>query len=409
MLKMTFKTLLFFSLFLLLFFSSLPFHSHFVLKASAQDIEEVLYKGKSSHFNSEKARSDIFKQAIKNTSFKYIQNFIGEKKMLENQALIQKKIIKNSKKYILFMKETHRKREATGIELSVLLKISPHNLKTLLLNEGLFYKSEDPLTLLPLISFLDKSQLRKFSWWQANLKTSKSSFLIRESQVFHTILKKVLRKNGFFSFSPVDKQLQNLIPLSFYYLDQDPRSLSISTGKYFESSLVLLGEVEYVKESSKQKFFKKLSLHIEAIQPKNDQVIARIQREKHIEIHPFENQLDKIKKIYEKSIEELSNQILTVWKRGRFETILLQLAFKGKMDHSKWTQLKNILSKNIPEIKGVRERLHSSRKVLFEVDSALDSQGLAQIFKSQKKVFSEFALQVQHISENKIDLRVKTN
>ena len=391
-------------IFFFIFF--LYFESFHIQSSQAQEIEEKVYKEKSSYFSLGKARSEIFKKAVHEISLIYIRNFIGKKKTSEQALLIKTKIIGNSKKYILLLKEIGFKRFPDGIEFSVLIKISPQNLKELLLDEGLFYNSEGPLRILPVISFVDRLNLKTFRWWNGDFENATElRFLRKESQVFHFYFKKLLRESGFFGMLPVNKNFQNLIPNNSYLQNKEKQKI-LFLSQYFNSSVVVYGEVVYTG-SHDRRYSKGLSINLRAFDSKNGRMIASVSRNHGLNLDWLVPLDEERKKLYQKSARDLSRQILEVWRRGSFGSFIMNLSFHGEMSFYKWNRFKRVLSERVKEIKNVRDRLYSVKKVTFEVDSSVNSKELARIFKESGKNFSEFAIEVNRVGKNQINFDVK--
>src|SRR5688572_25940299 len=112
------------------------------LAAQAQSIDTIVEitapAGKSL------GQKEVFDRAIEKVSNQFIEQLIGESKATKNQTLIKNRIVKNSGKYIVFIRAQNPVVGNEGTRYPVSMKISTKTLETLLLQEGLLYRTEGP-------------------------------------------------------------------------------------------------------------------------------------------------------------------------------------------------------------------------------------------------------------------------
>lgn len=397
--------------FIFIFFLFLIFFS---LRVSSENIEEKIFESKSSFYNLEKARLQIFEQAIEEISFDAIGKIIGPNRLKNHKSIIKDRIIGNSKKYILYMKELQSEKLPDGIKITVLLKISNENLRKFLLDEGLFYKEQGFLKVLPVISFEDKVTLDQLRWWSINdLNFLKSSFLLNESKTFHKVLKNFLREHGFFGLTPQVRGFKNLIPKGFEVKSGKggrEKRHGLALGKYFKGSIVLIGDVIYSKDFKTHKV-EKISIDLKAFQFKKGQLLGELKRNFVLSRENLETKggLKNLTAVYEDFIKDLFRQVFDLWKRGAYNTRLLILSFKGNMSYQNWKRFKKHLSNKVREIKNIRDKSYAFKNVTYEVDSEMSSRRLARVLLKIYEKDSSYHLKVDRIERNGIYFKMETH
>ena len=369
----------------------------------AQGIVDVEVEVESALTNRVKARKDLFKSAIENISNKYIQEIIGEDKLQRNRRVIRNKIIRHSGKYILFMKGVDFKKTKSGSKMLVLMKVNIHNLKTLLLNEGLFYKIGGPARVLPLISFVDHQKSQNYSWW-VHKYASGRNVMIDVGQNLHDGLAEQLYKRGFFSFKPIRHKLESVIPLAFRVENLQTVDY-LFLGQYYNASIVLRGSL--VLQEGQRSQGPLIRAKIQALHSGNGRIVGEVIREYRVKAGA--NSSSQLKRrmteVSEQLSEGLAVQLHDAWKRGTFGADLIQLTIKGPLAYRQLEQLKKLVLERVKDIKSLKERLFKPGEVTFEIDSLSNTKNLAKNFNGQK--FPRFKVKVESVETDRLALSVK--
>ena len=109
--------------------------------------------GFSSNPVSSEAKREIMKKIIREVSEEQIIELIGEKAYSENRQLIRSRVIRNSGKYLPFLKTKHFRADGEQAEMSVVLKLSVKSLRALLLQNGMLYGSQGLPTIVQFLQF----------------------------------------------------------------------------------------------------------------------------------------------------------------------------------------------------------------------------------------------------------------
>ena len=207
----------------------------------AENLIDEIYEGVSGKTNPIEARREILKKAAREVSLKYIRQIIGNSKVTRYQSTIQAKILSQSDKYILLVKDRNLKREKEGFKMMVNMKLSAKNLRETLLAEGLLYKIDGPPKVIPMISFIDRVKGTQISWWGEIQGTN--SHLYEYSAHLEREFKEQLLEKGFYVISPLKYRLQSSLPralLSEYMKREDYRDMAV----FLEGAVVIRGSVE---------------------------------------------------------------------------------------------------------------------------------------------------------------------
>ncbi len=350
----------------------------------------------------QQARQEMVDKAISEATAQYIRDLIGTQKYEHHLPFIKHKILKNSGKYVLYLKETAQVFTPTQSSMTIEMKLSLKNLEAILLEEGLLYKSDGPPRVLPLVVFSDKTHGNSWSWWVS--PADEHTFLTSIGESFHEMLKRDLRDVGFFGLNP---STGNYLELSGPWLRSDTMSPDhlLSLGQYFQASIIIRGTFT-VKATADRSDVYNLDWKLTALHTGNGREIGEVVRSFETEAGPFQAVTQrKIQDVLPAVCSDLTSQLVEAWKSGTFGAALLKLTVRGDLDYPQVTQFKKFITDQVKEIKTLRERLMAPGQVEFELDSSVSSEQLAQILKD--KSFQNFHLTLESQSADGIVLKAQ--
>jgi len=344
-----------------------------LVMAQTSELIERSYSGTSNEKMPQAAKRDIQEQASKKISEDIIKELIGEERYTKNKTLIQNKIQKISNRYIPFAKPSELTQDGTTYKMSVTLKISVKDLKTLLQEYSLLAENDTVPLVLPLISFTDKVDLKTFRWWKPEDGNSKA-FLISQNRQFENALRGAFQKYNFYLIKSLPLSLQ--IPRTY----QNER-LSLDDmqflSQYFGAPLMIEGQVQYSKSPDSSNRYR-IEIKLLALQVSNGRPIADVSRKFETEMGVFESSVDKkIRETVDATAQDLASQVFEAWQRGALGTMVLRLTFRGKIPFNQQEAFKEKLKNQVREIRNIRERLVTSDSLAFEVDTNLNSKDFA--------------------------------
>ena len=357
---------------------------------AAESLVEIKVPVASQKPDRAQARQEMLEQAVLQVSHQYIQDLIGVQKMERNHGLIKNKIIKNSGKYILFLKEVAPQYADTQSSMTVEMKISVRNLEALLLEEGLLYKTEGPPKILPLVAFSDAIRTSNFSWW---VSSSEEKVHLREmALLFHERLRRDLREVGFFGLNPSTGLYLDLLPNRFK-TDNLASDDYLQVGELFQAAIVVRGSVSLSAVRDRSQVYR-LEWKLSAIHSGNGRVIGEVVRSFDTDSGPEAVVVArKVQEVLPSVCADLSAQVVEAWRSGTFGATLLKLTLRGDIDYPLLTQFKKTVSDQVKEIKVLKERLFGPGQVVFELDSSVGPEQLAQVLESRS--FQTFRIQLE--------------
>lgn len=374
-------------------------------QGGAQSVElvERTFLGTSKATSPVEVKREIQEQAAQKVSEDIIKELIGEAKFAKNKSLIQSKVIKNSSKYIPFLKPSEITQEGEEFKMSVILKLSLRDLKQMLQSNSLLAENDSIPVALPLIVWNDRVQGRSYRWWLPQEGTAQN-FLIKQDRVFEEALRTSFQKNNFYVIKPTTAGLGNNIPVDFHNDKVSGGEDAQFLSQFFNAPLLIDGQVLIQKGENKNNH--RIEIRMTAIQVSNGRAIADVSRSFETESGALERVVDKkIKEVAETTSADLASQVLEAWQRGSVGTSVIRLTIQGKTPLPSMEGLKEKIRSQLTQVKNIRERLVSAEMVSFELDissgltdlatklEALDLSGrkLAKVSESSSEVVVKWA------------------
>lgn len=343
--------------------------------ASAQqsDLLERNFSGVSKEATPVAARKDIQDQAAMKVSEEVIKDLIGEERFSRNKSLIVSKIIKNSGRYIPFVKPSEILPEGEGFKMSVMMKVSLKDLKQLLQNNSLLSENDAAPVVLPMVSWTNRIEGKSYRWW-LGANQEESAFLNKQSRRFEDSLRASFRKNNFFVLKPQEAGLNQSIPADFQS-EKVSSDDSQFFAQYYNAPLLVDGQIQFEK-GEKGKFT--IEIHLAAMQVSNGRTMADVSRRFETESGQPEIVIEKkMKEVAEAATNDLSSQVFEAWQRGSLGTSVVRVTLKGKSTLPMMENFKNKVRTQITQVKNIRERLVTSDTLSFEVDTSVNPSELA--------------------------------
>ena len=347
--------------------------------ASAQQTEllERSFAGVSKEKNPTSAKRDIQEQASSKVSEEVIKELIGEDRFSKNRTLITNKVIKNSSRYIPYVKPSEILPEGEGFKMSVAMKVSLRDLKQLLQVNGLLGDNDAVPVVLPVVAWVDRVEGRSYRWWQS-LNRENNPFLLKEARLFEDALRNSFQRNNFYSLKPIESGSAASVPVDFQSEKLNSEDLQFYA-QYFNAPLIVDGQIVLNKSEQSGRYM--IEIKMSAVQVSNGRTVADVARKFETENGVFEGTVDKkMKEVSESVANDLAAQVLDVWQRGSIGTSIIKVTVKGKNTLPLMESLKSKIRSSITQVKNIRERLVTSDAVSFEVDTSISSADLLSKF-----------------------------
>lgn len=324
------------------------------------------------------AKKELQDLAVEKITMDLSKELLGQDKFEKNKNTIKNKIVRNSGRYISFVKpgELAPLSPGPGYTQNFVMRVSPINLKTFLQNSGLLNENETSPVVLPLISFNDRVGVGTYKWWQPGDVNSKR-FLITQAKNVESSLRQAFKKQQFHFVRPMEMGAVNLLPAVFQNDRVSPEDREF-IGNMFQAPIVIDGQVDFSRSPTGSNLYR-IDLKFSAVQLSNNRPIADVTRRYETETGTFENVTEKkLKQIIEVVSQDLAMQVFEAWQRGSIGTNILRLTVRGDLPIKQREILKDKIRAQVPQIKSIRERLVSKDFISFEVDSSSTPKELGQ-------------------------------
>lgn len=379
----------------------------FGFAAKAQEVIDVNYLSRSKG-GDKVSRDDLAQAAVESVSWENIRLLIGAAKADRNQKVISEKVIKNSSRYILSMKNGGVEKKGGDVVMPVELKVSLKNLRAILLEEGLLYQMEGSPKTLTLVSIEDRIASRQYAWW-ADSSARDVKDLSDMSLKFEQLMKDALGKITFVGLTPQASapagSAPNLLVPAANRIFNLQKIESLSLGEKLKSQMVIRGEVIIRPKPASETLFM-VDYNIQAFHAANGRLIAEVQRSFDTDAGVY--RVVGAKTFYataDKVIADLTSQIDEVWKKGVFGASALRLVVTGGLTPQNMDQFKRMIPLQIRDIKSIRERRIEARVTTFELDATGVPQQLALAFKSAN--FAPFKVNIKDVQSDGLTVDVQ--
>jgi hypothetical protein len=348
--------------------------SYSVLAQTPQLLDKS-FEGVSKNKNALQAKKEIMDEATEKVSENLIKEIIGDNKFNRNRSLIKERIIKNSARFIPFVRPGEFKSAEEESKMTVSFRVSVPDLQKLLLENGLFYESDNAPTIVPLLRWQDRLQNLQYSWWKQK-DAQQKNLLARLNKGMEQALASAFMKNQFY----IMQAQQNRYSFIFENVlsgdkvnSEDWSLLADAVG----AQIILDGDMQ-IRKSTERSDAYLLDFRLTALQVMNSRSIADVSRQYETDVGSFDLVVDKkFKEISEGMAQDLASQVFEAWSRGTIGSSLYRLSLKGRLPLQMRDQFKEQMKLKLREIKNIKERLISSDVTTYELDSSLNPKELA--------------------------------
>ena len=331
------------------------------------------------------ARKELLDLASEKVTEDLLKEIIGEAKMQRNKAIIRSKVYKNSGRFIPWSKASDLKANdvksgGKGFSMTVQLRIERESLEAVLLENGLFYESDGPPSILAMVHVADRIQMRSFSWWQGLDKRKTEPFLLKLNQSFENQLKQNLAKQNFYLLPALQQKYEETLTPSDRGETLRADQMQ-SLAEKFGAKIFLYGLISIGKGSRSDNFT--IQAKVTAAQSNNSRVITEVLRQVETDRGNMEVVVErKSKDLFDTLASDLASQVVGAWQKGALGTEVYRLTLKGGWKPQDLDKIKLEITSAIRDIKNLRERTLEEKKLVFEYDSAVGPEVLRGKFSS---------------------------
>ena len=364
-------------------------------------------------------------KALNEVSRELVTEMIGEKKYIENKKKIEKSIIRNQNRYVLFIRSSSGKFQEQGkFAFTVTIKVSKENLKKLLLENNLFYDSKGAVCVLPMISFSSYfgEKKEKYFWWLEN--ETADTELKNIATEFFSLLSKEFIKSGFYALDPIFQRIKEGAPPFALPTKENSAKDFLSLAKFYTCDIILSGRIHIGKISKAESnffsnllfskkssvsvaysgsYFTKFSFNIFNI--KTRQFLFNVQRK--FSFSPVNKNKPKAEAL-SRSMDILDNiiyQLSAVNEEGSLVLNRLVISVQGSLSYAEKEQLQKSLIKYVSGIEDLQVRLLNASRVVYLAQSSQSAQDISKQLKSIS--LPRFLIQVKGYRNQKLEIYAK--
>lgn len=323
--------------------------------------EEVVVKTKDP-VQAEKLAT---KEVVATVTQRFVADLLGHEKAESLRTAITNRLIPEYGRYIPILTADRAVIQGENARVMIQLRFSPESLKSLMVSEGLISLSDQPVSLLPLVSISDTTDGSLFKWWSlgASDEAPPGSAPSIGSKVLGRMFE-LSHRTGIFIIEPVRFKLQSQVPT----LLKDPNLTEENAkqlAQLLKAQLVMTGQISWERPSQD---ITRLDINIKVHHTGNGRILADVQSSR-------ESQQSSIKdstgltRFLNESIDPILQDLHSLFRKGSLNTTVIRLVIEGEHAPTDLEKIRNHIPKTLRSIKSIKERKFLRNNVTFEVES----------------------------------------
>lgn len=342
-------------------------------------------------------KQEAFDRATEEATLKLTEELIGAEKTSKAWPQAKAKLLKNSTKYIVFIKGSTPSEGATDPHIQVQMRLSPDSLETLLREMGLM--GTGTVRLLPLVLITEPKGTR-YAWW-ADLSEDKTQTAAQEIfKKFFQQLSGHFKGKNVYILDPTTASFRMNVP-STYRSEGLRREDQILLAQYLKADVVISGRIEGVKSEGSGA---KLNYDLQLWQTKAGRGLSEAQRSELVPNDAPKALLASMEQANDKVIGELAGKLNEAMATGSLNLNVVRLKVEGNLSYKQQLDFKKELS-SLRDIKVLRERMFEPSRVTYEAETGLSGTDLGLALR--KTNFQRFRVDVGTAQDDSLALSVK--
>lgn len=344
------------------------------------------------------AKQEAFDKAIEQATERLSQDLLGPERMARLWAQVKPKVLKNSTRYVVFIKSSPPVASQGQSKIQVQMRLSSDNLEALLREMGA--AGQSTVKLLPLILVSD-SRGSKYVWW-ADSGDEKTPNLSRDlfKEVYKQINSKFKGKNVFV-LDPNAASFRLSVP-SAYRSEGLRREDQILLAQYLKADIVISGRVDVARGEAGGS---KINYDLQMWQTKSGRGLSEATRLDVVASDAPKILAQSIEDSTGKTAAELSAKLNEALMNGGLNLNVMRLVVEGNLGARQHADLKKILA-SIRDIRLIRERLFEPSRLTYEIETSTSSVELGKTL--AKSSFPLFKVEVGNVLDNSLVLSVRS-
>ena len=316
------------------------------------------------------SKQDAFDQATEEATRRTAENLVGPDKLGPVWAQIKGRLLKNSARYVLFIRGAAASDTPEGPKTTVQLRISPDALETLLREFGLYDGAS--VRVLPLIAVTEAHGTR-YAWWSEAMAGQPNGLA---QDYFRRVIQQlnlVTKGKSVYVMDPLNPSLRAGIPAS-YRTETLRHDDQLLLARYLKADVVLTGRVDVNKTTAGPR----LDLAFELWQARSGRTIGEAARADQLTTDAVKVVNPALDQSAKRAFADLTTKLIDAAAGGALNLNTLRLGLAGNLSYRQQTELKKQLGE-VREVRALRDRLFEPGRVTYEVDTPLAPAELARV------------------------------
>ncbi len=346
------------------------------------------------------AKQDAFDQAVEQATRSMTEEIMGPDRARKTWDQIAEKILKNSTKYVVFIKGSPPLDVKGQNKIQVQMRLSPDHLEAALREAGLY--GGETVRLLPLVQILE-AQGGRYTWW-ADWSDSKA---VTVSQSY---FKKLFQQlNGQFKgknvnvLDPTNNSFRMSIPAS-YRLENLRKEDQVLLGQYLNADVVLSGRVNVVRPRSDSTEHQ-IEYNLELWQTKTGRNLAEVSTSQTVASDNPKAIQAAMDEVQPKMLAGLAGKLKDAMASGHLNLSVVKISVEGNLNPRQINEFKKQLE-SVREIRLLRERLLEASRTTYEGEAMVSGAELVKAI--QRTRFSQFNVSASQGPDERLVLVVKS-
>jgi hypothetical protein len=342
----------------------------FVLSASmafgqADDLTSITVEGRSAKPYASEASREIGAWAQTTVAREQAIELLGDTSYQKHKVDVENKIVKQASKFMPFINpgDTTQLPDRT-FKMPVTLKVSMPSLRRLMLESGLMNEAGSPLSMIPVVSFIDRRKGQSVRWWLGETADPNARDVVDTNREVLRAMNVAFAKKGFWLAKP-SEGTEATAPEQAR-TEKPQGDALVALAKQFSAVLAVRGDVR-ISDTREDGEGVTGSIKLEVVHPASGRVVADVSKSFSTMTAGKEMKTALLKSVVDAS-EDLARQVSDTWQRGTLNANSLRLAVRGDLNPKQLNAFKTALTTKVREVRNLRDRVFERGMVVMDVD-----------------------------------------
>ncbi len=343
-------------------------------------------------------KQEAFDEAVETATRKLAEDILGQEKVAKSWEQAKSKILKNSTKYVVFIRGTPVEEKGQN-KLKVQMRLSPDALESVLREAGLI--GGEPVRVLPLVR-VSEGMGSKYVWW-ADFGDNKSQSIAQGYfKNFFKQLNAQFKGKNVSVLDPTNQSFRNSLPAS-YRTEVLRKEDQMLLGQYLKADVILSGRVE-VNKARSDSAEQKIEYVLELWQTKTGRGLVESSRTELVANDNPKTVQATMEQVQPQIFADMAGKLASAVGAGSLNLSVVKISIEGPLSQRQHLEFRKLLS-SVREIRSLRERLIESTRVTYEGETSVSGGELGKAVERTR--FPQFKVDVSSAQDDRLVLNVK--